>query len=103
MLKSEGNGCAMSKSKKLNVEPDVLNQFDSKVHVYWHEGPRIEVFAEEIETLVNRPSPAPTKRSPVFYHGGQNTVELGDEVTARFFFFRRQERIVYVPGKSKKN
>src|SRR5579884_876588 len=68
------------------------DHFDSKVYVFWHDELRIAVIADDIDTILNPPPPTPTQRGPVFYHGGQTTVELGDEVIARWFFIRRAGR-----------
>ena len=76
--------------------------FAPKVQVYWHEGPHIEVFAEDVAALIAPPPPAPTKRPPVLYHDGTTMVQVGDEVSARSLFLRREGRVVYVPGMSNK-
>ena len=78
-------------------------KFSPEVHVHWHEGPQVELYARDIEMLVNPPPPAASNTGPVFYHDGKTPVQPGDEVTARNFFFRKPGRVVYVPGISKKN
>jgi hypothetical protein len=90
----------------LFLTPETTNSaaFSRKVHAYWHEeGPGIDVFAEDLDLLLNPPPPAVTQRPAVLYSDGQTPVQLGDEVTARDFFIRRQARVIYVPGISKKN
>lgn len=94
------NGCG----DQLFLVPgaSVSVRLDSKVHVYWHEGPHVELLAEDLGKLLNPPPAAVTKRPPVLYHN-RTPVHLGDEVTARSFFIRRPGRVVYVPGISKRN
>jgi hypothetical protein len=90
----------------LFLTPETTNPpaFSRRVHAYWHEeGPGIEVFAEDLELLLNPPPPAVTQRSVVLYSDGQTPVQLGDEVSARSFLVRRPARVIYVPGVSKKN
>jgi hypothetical protein len=87
----------------LMPEPGKPARFNRNVHVYWHEGPEIEVLQDNLDALLNPPAPTITKRPPVLYADGQTQVLLGDEVTARSFFIRRPARVVYVPGISKKN
>jgi len=99
-----GNGCG--DNIFLTPSADDPMQLAARVYVFWHEGPEIAVFAEDISALVASPPSAVTKRPPVFYYDGQTEVQLGDEVSARTFlsFFRRKPgRVVCVPGISKKN
>ena len=43
-------------------------------------------------------------QSPVAYHGGSIPVAIGDHVRTRiYFFFRKEGRVVYVPGISEKH
>jgi hypothetical protein len=79
------------------------SSFDEVVYVYWHEERKIEIFAQSIDVLLYPPPPSPTKHDPVYYYGGKIEVMLGDEVSARILFFRKNGRVAYVPGLSKKN
>ncbi|MEN6319553.1 MAG: hypothetical protein ABFD82_12450 [Syntrophaceae bacterium] len=77
--------------------------FGTGVFVYWHEEHRYELYADNIHDLTN-PAPAkPSEYKPIYYYGGTLEVQLGDEVSARDFLLRKNGRIVYLPGVSKKN
>lgn len=84
------------------INPDQTSH-EQEVYVYWHEEHRHEIYSDSLNKLTN-PEPAkPTKHGTIFYSGGTVEVKLGDEVSARDFLFRRNGRIVYLPGVSKKN
>ena len=84
------------------INPDQTS-YEPEVYVYWHEEQRYEVYSDNIKNLTN-PEPAkPSKHKTIFYFGGTIEVQLGDEVSARDFLFRRNGRIAYLPGVSKKN
>lgn len=74
-----------------------------EVYVYWHEEHRYELYSDNIETLTNPEPATPSKHKAIFYFGGTVEVKLGDEVSARDFLFRRNGRIAYLPGISRKN
>lgn len=74
-----------------------------EVHVFWHEEQREEIFAAHIRNLTNPPQPVPSACKQILYHDGKTEVRLGDEVSARDVFFRRDGRVNYLPGVSKKN
>jgi len=85
---------------KLQADPQTLSR---SVHVFWHDENRTEPFADDIAMLTDPPPAAPSGMRPVHYHGGDVAVRLGDEVSARSIIFRKEGRVVYVPGVSKKN
>ncbi len=75
-----------------------------RVFVYWHEGPSVEIFAEDISRLIAPPAPIPSPHPPVLYHGSNVPVQLNDEVEFRFWYlFKRVGVVTYVPGTSPKN
>jgi len=95
------NGCGdylfvcMTDSAPISFRPEVF--------VYWHEEHRYELYADNIHDLTN-PAPAkPSEYKPIYYYGGTIEVQLGDEVSARDFLLRKNGRIAYLPGVSKKN
>ena len=73
------------------------------VFVYWHDEPRYEIYSDNINKLTNPEPPKPSIYKTIFYHGGTVEVQLGDEVSACDFLFRKNGRIYYLPGVSKKN
>jgi hypothetical protein len=73
------------------------------VFVYRHEGPEIEEFADDLLTLTNPPPPTASSHPTVFYADGSTRVMIGDHVSARDLLFRKEGRVVYLPGVSKKN
>ena len=75
----------------------------STVHVFWHEEQSSEIFVDSIDKLVNTAPPKATESKAIYYFGGATDVRLGDEVSARDLLIRKSGRVVYVPGKSKKN
>lgn len=84
------------------INPDSTS-YKTEVYVYWHEEHRYEIYSDNIRKLTN-PEPAkPSKHKTIFYYGGTIEVQIGDDVSARDFLFRRNGRIVYLPGVSKKN
>ncbi|MEW6347653.1 MAG: hypothetical protein AB1646_01205 [Thermodesulfobacteriota bacterium] len=74
-----------------------------RVFVYWHEGPDIARFSDDLSALTNPPEPVPSQHPPVFYADGTTRVLIGDQVSARDLFLRREGRVVYVPGISRRN
>ena len=79
------------------------SSYGTKVLVYWHEGPEIETFADDLASLTNPPEPIPSDHGPVYYSDGATQVLIGDHVYARDILFRYEARVVYVPGVSKRN
>ena len=77
--------------------------YGPEVYVYWHDEHRHEIYSDNINKLTNFESAKPSTHKTIFYFGGSIEVKLGDEVSARDFLFRRDGRIVYLPGVSKKN
>jgi hypothetical protein len=95
------NGCGDCLFMR-KLKPD-STAYEPEVYVYWHEEHRHEIYSENINNLTN-PEPAkPSKHIPIFYCGGTIEVQLGDEVSTRVFLFRKNGRITYLPGVSKKN
>jgi hypothetical protein len=95
------NGCGdhlfmcMTDSSPISFRPEVF--------VYWHEEHRSELYTDNIYNLTN-PAPAkPSEYKPIYYYGGTIEVQLGDEVSARDFLLRKNGRIAYLPGVSKRN
>ncbi len=88
----------------LFLSPNELGVLGNRVFVYWHEGPSIEVFAENIEVLIAPPFPAPSTHPPVFFYGSDLPVQLNDEVELRIWYlFKRVGVVTYVPGISEKD
>jgi hypothetical protein len=77
--------------------------FGNRVFVFWHEGAEIEQFSDDIRMLTDPHDPTPSNRGTVFYADGGTQVMLGDHVSARDLVFRKEGRIVYVPGLSRRN
>ena len=82
--------------------PDAMS-YAPEVYVYWHEERCYEKHSDDIENLTHPEPVNPSKHKAIFYFGGKIEVKLGDEVSARDILFRRNGRIVYVPGVSNKN
>jgi len=78
-------------------------QLEFVVRIYWHEGPEIDVVADDLRAILFPGSPVPTERPPVMYHDGVTPVCVGDEVCVRGWFRRLQGRVDYVPGQSPKD
>lgn len=98
------NGCGdylfLTSQDASESEP---GSFGSQVFVYWHEGAEIEQFNDDLRMLTDLPDALPSNHATVFYSDGVTQVELGDHVSARDLFLRKQGRVVYVPGMSRKN
>jgi hypothetical protein len=77
--------------------------FGDRVYVYRHEGPEIETFSEDLSLLTDPLPPQPTDHPDILYADGVTQVMLGDHISARDLLFRKEGRVVYVPGISKKN
>ena len=77
--------------------------FRNQVFVYWHEGTEIEEFCDDLRMLTHRPDPVPSNHATVFYADGTTRVIPGDHVSARDLLFRKEGRVVYVPGVSRRN
>jgi hypothetical protein len=77
--------------------------YGQEVYVYWHDEKRWEVYSEQLPTLLRQIEPAVSVRKKIYYHGGQTEVKLGDEVSARDLILRKNGRVAYVPGVSKRN
>jgi hypothetical protein len=73
------------------------------VFVFWHEGAQIEEFSNNLTELTDPPEPVPSDHPEVFYSDGSTQILIGDHVSARDILFRKDGRIVYVPGISKRN
>jgi len=86
----------------LRPDPMVANQFAPQVLVCWHEGPEVEVYAEDLETLLFPPPATPSQRPPVLYSDG-TPVMLGDQVIVRGWFRTRPGSVNYIPGISPKD
>ncbi len=98
------NGCGDNlflTRREADHEP--AGSFGGRVYVYWHEGPEIETFSEDLSLLTDPPRPQPTDHPDIFYADGATHVMLGDHISARDLLFRKEGRVVYVPGISKKN
>jgi len=88
----------------LFLSPDASGFLGEKVSVYWHEGPSVEVLAENIGQLIAPLAPTPSQLPPVLYHGSDLPVRLNDVVEFRFWhLFKRVGVVTYVPGISPKN
>ena len=79
------------------------SSYGAKVFVYWHEGPEIETFTNNLSSLTSPPDPRPSAHGPVYYSDGATQVLIGDHVYARDLLLRHVARVVYVPGISKRN
>jgi len=75
---------------------------DTMISVYRHEGGLIEKLSLSIGNILID-TPNPSTQNSVYYYGTKVKVELGDEVVARDIFFKRNGRVVYVPGISPLN
>lgn len=75
---------------------------DTMISIYRHEEGLIEALSMSIGDLL-MDNPAPSTGNSVYYYGTKVRVELGDEVVARDIFFKRNGRVVYVPGISPLN
>ena len=73
------------------------------VYVFWHEEQRHDTFSRTLGELTNPPPASPSPFKPICYSAGQTQVQVGDKVSARDLLLRRDGRIVYLPGVSKKN
>jgi hypothetical protein len=73
------------------------------VFVYWHDEAQISEFTDDLRLLTNPPEPEPSEHAAVFFSDGATSVMLGDHVSARDFLFRKEGRVVYVPGVSRRN
>jgi hypothetical protein len=94
------NGCGDYLYLKIKSNGEISPQ----VNVFWHEEQRSELFSEHVKNLTQPPPSIPSKCSAVLYHDSSTPVEIGDEVSARdLIIFRREGRVYYVPGISKKN
>jgi hypothetical protein len=93
------NGCG----DLLFLEGTESKYFGDRVFVYWHEGATIEPFADHLRDLTDPSDPVPSSHGPVFYADSKTPVMIGDHVSARDMLFRKQGRVVYVPGVSRKN
>lgn len=79
------------------------SRFSETVHVYWHEGPEIAIYARDIAELAG-PAAQPSDHAAVSYSDG-TAVQLGDRVELRVWvrLFRRSPGVVvYVPGISQR-
>ncbi len=98
------NGCGdylfLTEPEPSDSEP---GSFGNQVFVYWHEGGQIEQFAEDLRTLTHPPDPTPSNHGSVFYADGTTLVMIGDHVSARDLLFRKEGRVAYVPGVSRRN
>lgn len=77
-------------------------RFSDVVHVYWHEGPEIAIYARDITALAG-PAAQPSDVAVSYYDGAP--VRLGDRVELRVWvrLFRKSAGVVvYVPGISKR-
>ncbi len=98
------NGCGDYLFLKSRVAPNSEpGSFENRVFVYRHEGAEIEQFSDDLEMLTHPPASIPSDHSTVFYADGAVEVRLGDHVSARNLFFRKEGRVVYVPGVSRRN
>lgn len=77
--------------------------YGEEVYVYWHDEKRWEVYSEQLPALLQQIEPAVSSRRKIYYHGGKTEVKLGDEVSARDLLLRKNGRVAYVPGVSKRN
>ncbi len=77
--------------------------YGEEVSVFWHDEKRCEVYSEQLPALLQQIEPAASSREKIYYHGGQTEVKLGDEVSARDLILRKNGRVAYVPGVSKRN
>ncbi len=69
------------------------------VMLFRHEGPEIEPYLDAVEELLPDRWRPPSDHPPVKYSGSEETVQPGDQVEVRlYFFFKRRGRIFYVPG-----
>jgi hypothetical protein len=89
--------------KSVHAQDNDISIYGTKVYVYWHEGPGIEIFAEDLSSLTNPADPIPSDQGPVYYSDGATQILVGDHVNARNILFRHEGRVVYVPGISKRN
>jgi hypothetical protein len=98
------NGCGDYLFVMSRDEPDSKAESSrNPVFVYWHDEAAIREFKDDLCLLTNPPDPEPSKHPVVFYVDGATPVMLGDHVSARDLLFRKQGRVVYVPGVSRKN
>jgi hypothetical protein len=90
----------------LFLEPlsDTSRQLSPVTHVYWHEGPQVEILSPDIGLLAYRPQvPSPPAAKPSYADG--SPVLPGDHVELRVWvrLFRKVAgTVVYVPGISKR-
>jgi hypothetical protein len=97
-----GNGCGEYLYLKIDQSSE-SNVYLPTVYVYWHEENNSEILLDSIEKLISPDPLQPSENIKVFYSDGTTEIRLGDEVFARDLFMRKQGRVVYVPGISKKN
>lgn len=71
--------------------------------MYWHEGTHIEESSDDLLKLTDPPQPGPSDHPDALYADGSTQVSIGDHVTARNILFRKDGRVAYVPGISKRN
>jgi hypothetical protein len=83
--------------------PERPETLSPQLHVFWHEGAKMELFEQALSDLTDPPPPTPSKVPPVLYADGVTPVLLGDEVIDKFLFFKRRGRVTYVPGISRKH
>lgn len=98
------NGCGdylfLTSQNVSTSEPDSL---EDRVLVYWHETGEIDQFSPDVRMLTDPPYPMPSDYPIVFYSDGTTQVIPGDHVSARDLLFRKEGRVAYVPGVSKRN
>lgn len=69
------------------------------LYEFQHEGPVIEVVADDPYLLLGLQSRPPSGGEPPRYATGE-TVKLGDRVEFKSFFRRKRGEVIYVPGVS---